>query len=89
MRIVACLALVVASAALRVAEDVALPQSSALDIDGDSDVDVLAVLRSGELAWLENLHGDGRSWTVRSIARAVAEREVRFLRALDKVQFCR
>ena len=83
MRIVACLALVVASAALRVAEDVALPQSSALDIDGDSDVDVLAVLRSGELAWLENLHGDGRSWTVRSIARAVAEREVRFLRALD------
>ena len=43
MRIVACLALVVASAALRVAEDVALPQSSALDIDGDSDVDVLAV----------------------------------------------
>ena len=83
MRLVAaCLALVV-TAALRVAEDVALPQSAALDIDGDGDVDVLAVLRSGELAWLENLHGDGRSWTVRSIVRAAAEREVRYLRALD------
>ena len=72
MRIVACLALVVASAALRVAEDVALPQSSALDIDGDSDVDVLAVLRSADpgVAKLVRSAGPVRPMRMRAQARA-------------------
>ncbi len=39
------------------------------DIDGDGDLDaVSAALQGGEIAWHENVNGDGSSWTKRVIA---------------------
>jgi hypothetical protein len=40
----------------------------AADVDGDGDLDVLSAARNGdELAWWENLAGDGSTWTKHSI----------------------
>ena len=53
------------------------------DIDGDGDVDLLAVASGEDVAWWENTAGDGTAWTQSEVAEMLKGRSVR-LADLDR-----
>ena len=53
------------------------------DVDGDGDTDAFSLLPTGELAWHENVLGDGTSWTQRTVLSNQATLESLAVRDMD------